>query len=87
MEYEAVMTKILREAERDQETWDLISPKVIECRCGDELELWDSWENSCTKCWASYNSAGQELAPRELWGEETGEDFRGPSDYSEELDW
>jgi hypothetical protein len=45
--------------------------RVIVC-CGDELELPD-FTNTCPHCGSDYNSSGQRLAPREQWGEETGE--------------
>jgi hypothetical protein len=44
------------------------------CNCGRTLVLTDSWANTC-KCGREYNGSGQELAPREQWGEETGESF------------
>ena len=45
---------------------------VGRCYCGAEVEL-DSFTNTCEACGREYNSAGQELAPRSQWGEETGE--------------
>lgn len=47
-------------------------PRVGLCSCGCEVEL-DRFTNTCDGCQADYNSAGQLLAPREQWGEETGE--------------
>lgn len=52
-----------------------MEPAVIECVCGSEVELNSSWANSCEKCNREYNMGGQLLAPREQWGEETGERF------------
>lgn len=52
----------------------LRSKKIIKCDCGAELTLFNSWSNGCD-CGREYNSAGQELAPRRFWGEETGEVF------------
>lgn len=46
-------------------------PAIGECHCGREIEL-GRFTNTC-KCGREFNSAGQELAPREQWGEETGE--------------
>ena len=46
--------------------------KVIKCDCGS-LVYCDSFTNTCDKCEADYNTAGQRLAPRSQWGEETGE--------------
>ena len=48
------------------------------CGCGAEVEL-SGFTNTCDKCGAEYNWAGQALAPREQWGEETGEH---PADLS-----
>ena len=39
--------------------------------CGAEVSL-GHFTNTCD-CGADYNSAGQRLAPRDQWGEETGE--------------
>lgn len=46
-------------------------PALAECHCGARLEL--AGDVECHRCHREFNSAGQELAPRELWGEETGE--------------
>ncbi len=48
---------------------------VVRCVCGNLVECWDSWANSCDKCGTEYNGGGQQLAPRSQWGEETGETF------------
>ena len=40
--------------------------------CGCEVEL-SSFTNTCYQCGADYNSAGERLALREQWGEETQE--------------
>ena len=40
--------------------------------CGSWL-LCDGFTNTCEECERDYNWAGQQLAPREQWGEETGE--------------
>lgn len=42
------------------------------CSCGAIVVL-DGFTNTCDKCGVDYNFAGQLLAPREQWGEETGE--------------
>jgi hypothetical protein len=60
---------------RDPETYQLIEPRVIECRCGKPIALWSSWANACEKCGVEFNGSGQMLAPRCFWGEETGEVF------------
>jgi hypothetical protein len=44
---------------------------AITCDCGRELDC-PSFTNTCD-CGADYNWAGQRLAPRSQWGEETGE--------------
>lgn len=45
--------------------------KIIRCKCGEELEC-HGFTNTCI-CGRDYNWAGQLLAPRSHWGEETGE--------------
>ncbi len=44
---------------------------VIKCHCGSEV-VCEGFTNTCF-CGADYNFAGQLLAPRSQWGEETGE--------------
>ena len=48
------------------------NPSVGLCICGREVEL-GNFTNTCD-CGRD-NWAGQQLAPRHLWGEETGETF------------
>jgi len=45
--------------------------KTIKCHCGRLLTC-EGFTNFCA-CGADYNWSGQLLAPRECWGEETGE--------------
>lgn len=45
--------------------------RIGRCYCGAEVAL-DGFTNTCD-CGRDYNWAGQELAPRSQWGEETGE--------------
>ena len=45
--------------------------KVIICDCGEDVECHD-FTNTC-QCGADFNMSGQRLAPRDQWGEETGE--------------
>lgn len=52
--------------------WSYRHPAILRCHCGDTVEL-SGFTNTCDKCGADYNSAGQTLAPRDQWGEETGE--------------
>jgi len=47
-------------------------PAIGLCSCGAEVEL-EGFTNTCPGCGTDYNWGGQELAPREQWGEETGE--------------
>lgn len=57
-----------------------VTPAAVRCECGAEVDLWNSWANTCDACGREYNGSGQLLAPREQWGEETGEtqaDFLG----------
>lgn len=67
--------KVIREPIRDPDTYQIIEPRVIECRCGEPVDLWSSWANGCDRCGQEFNGSGQALAPREFWGEETGERF------------
>ena len=48
--------------------------RVMRCDCGEEIECVSWWSNECD-CGTEYNGAGQALAPRSQWGEETGETF------------
>ena len=45
--------------------------RTVTC-CGEELEC-GGFTNTCPSCGADFNWAGQRLAPRAQWGEETGE--------------
>jgi|3_EtaG_2_1085321.scaffolds.fasta_scaffold07781_12 hypothetical protein len=47
-------------------------PSVGLCDCGEEVSL-GGFTNTCEECGLEYNSAGQQLADRSQWGEETGE--------------
>ena len=48
-------------------------PAVARCHCGARLELASSWLNTCDVCGCDYDGSGVMLAPRQHWGEETGE--------------
>lgn len=50
-----------------------IEPAIGQCICGCEVIL-NKFTNTCG-CGRDYNMSGQELAPREQWGEETGETY------------
>ena len=65
------MARIIKKAVRDPETLRMIEAPVLRCDCGARVPLWD-FTNTCD-CGADYNFAGQRLAPRSQWGEETGE--------------
>ena len=47
---------------------------IVKC-CGEEM-ICEDFTNTCDICGRDYNSAGQELAPRSQWGEETGETWQ-----------
>jgi len=51
--------------------YEVRHPRIGKCDCGREVVL-DSFTCPCD-CGRDYNSAGQLLAPRDQWGEETGE--------------
>lgn len=44
---------------------------LVTC-CGDTV-MCNAFTNTCPNCGRDYNRNGDELAPREQWGEETGE--------------
>jgi hypothetical protein len=69
------MSRIIQEAKRDPDTWQLLEPAVARCDCGARVHLGDSWANECGRCGREYNGSGQLLAPRSQWGWETGEEF------------
>lgn len=47
---------------------------IVECDCGEEIEC-SRFTNTCYECRIDYNDSGDQLAPREHWGEETGESW------------
>lgn len=51
-----------------------VSERIGKCECGCEVYL-SHFTNTCDGCQRDYNMSGQELAPREQWGEETGEQY------------
>lgn len=53
-------------------THDVVTLRKGRCTCGSEVYL-DRFTNTCQGCGRDYNMSGQELAPREQWGEETNE--------------
>ena len=54
---------------RDYECWN-----YVKCENCGEWVLLEDFTNTCD-CGAEYNGFGQRLAPRNLWGWETGETF------------
>jgi hypothetical protein len=50
-----------------------VKAAIIKCNCGQEVYL-HGFTNTC-ECGADYNMGGQRLAPRDQWGEETGEHY------------
>lgn len=62
------MATIVRHIEREEGRMPI---PVVRCHCDRELECW-RFTNTCD-CGTDYNFSGQRLAPREHWGEETGE--------------
>lgn len=65
------MGKIIKKATYSETTGRRTDPAILKCDCGEEVMLW-GFTNTCN-CGADYNQSGQRLAPREQWGEETGE--------------
>lgn len=53
-------------------SWSWVEPAMLRCDCGATVAL-DGFTNTCDACETDYNMSGQRLAPREFWGEETGE--------------
>lgn len=47
------------------------NPKIKRCQCGRDV-VCSGFTNTCD-CGRDYNWSGSLLAPREQWGEETGE--------------
>ena len=63
--------EIIEEAQYDEETGRILLSAVGRCECGQDVSL-DSFTCPC-ECGRDYNMDGTLLAPREQWGEETGE--------------
>jgi hypothetical protein len=53
-----------------------VEPGTIECDCGAHLDNHGGFTITCYRCEADYNGAGQRLAHRSQWGEETGESWQ-----------
>lgn len=68
-EYLNGVTESLGEHERI--TFHKVYP-IVKCACGEDVYC-SGFTNTCDKCNADYNFNGVMLAPREQWGEETGE--------------
>lgn len=65
------MSRILKYKDHDE--LGNVIPGLMVCDCGEELDMIRPGADIHCDCGRSYNSAGQLLAPREQWGEETGE--------------
>jgi hypothetical protein len=49
-------------------------PGLLRCNCGATIDMGGPGDDvDCDACGRTFNSGGQELAPREQWGAETGE--------------
>lgn len=59
---------------------------IGKCLCGLKVML-SAFTNECDKCGRDYNMAGQLLAPRSQWGEETGEQWMTPEEPREDWIW
>jgi len=55
----------------EKREWQHWEPAQGRCPCGEIVYL-DHFTNTC-RCGRDYDSSGNELAPRDQWGEETGE--------------
>ena len=65
------MSRVIRYKEHDEA--GNIVPGLMRCDCGAELDMERPGADIHCACGLSYNSAGQQLAHRSQWGEETGE--------------
>ena len=68
------MTRIISKRRYHFEDGRLVEdePARLRCDCGHAMYLM-AFTNTCEHCGTDYNMAGQKLAPRSQWGEETGE--------------
>lgn len=55
----------------DNEFWKLLKSPFVKCNCGRMVDC-SNFTNTCP-CGRDFNFSGTELAPRDQWGEETGE--------------
>lgn len=55
-----------------ERSWSYTNAAELKCDCGEIVHL-SGFTNTCDGCDADYNMSGQLLAPRDQWGEETGE--------------
>lgn len=72
------MSRIIRYKDIN-ELGDVV-PGLMQCDCNRELTMELPGTDIHCDCGRSYNSAGQLLAPRSQWGQETGETA---SDYDQ----
>lgn len=64
------LTSPLRSVREEDTTWQ---PGLTEVMCCGTWLRCDRFTNTCHRCHTDYNANGVRLAPRECWGEETGE--------------
>lgn len=67
--------EVKRRHPNDREIWSVTVYPLVQCACGDEIACISTWVNPCDNCENEYDRNGYLLAPREQWGEETGERF------------
>jgi hypothetical protein len=49
-----------------KQTYTKVIPTLIECDCGEQIELWDD-VNECPKCKGLWNAWAQSLRPQNEW--------------------
>lgn len=63
----------VRDTGIETRTYTYTDPRIGECECGEHVYL-EHFTNTCG-CGRDYNMSGDELAPREQWGDDTGENL------------
>jgi hypothetical protein len=58
---------------RSRLTGEMMEAERKEIRCCGQWLRCDDFTTTCPECGADYNMSGDLLAPRNQWGEETGE--------------
>jgi hypothetical protein len=67
--------------------WSYMQAAVYRCKCGGEIVCESPYGNDCNRCNGEFNQSGQRLAPREFWGEETGESYSDIVNGNEDNEW